>query len=128
MAAHPPHRTLSLLAIAFTAAALAASAAFADGVAEPAPPPVSAAPAPAPRANQPGPCVGDAQVGQVVAVSGAAHAQAPGQASRGLACDAPLRACEELVTEPGASISFLSGDVLVRVGGGSRVAVAGSEG
>jgi hypothetical protein len=32
------------------------------------------------------------------------------------------------VTEPGGSIAFLSGDVLVRVGGGSRVALAGSEG
>jgi hypothetical protein len=128
MASRPPRTKLSLLAIALTAAALAPSAGFADGVAEPAPPPVSAAPPPAPRANQPGPCVGDAKLGQVVAVSGAAHAQAPGQASRALACDDPLRACEELVTEPGASLSFLSGDVLVRVGGGSRVALAGSEG
>jgi hypothetical protein len=81
-----------------------------------------------PRDNTPGPCVGDAQVGQVVAVSGAAHAHAPGQAPRSLACDDALRACEEIVTEPGASLGFLSGDVLVRVGGGSRVALAGSEG
>ena len=126
--ARPPRPKLSLLAIALTAAALAPSAALADGVAEPARPPVSAAPPPAPRANEPGPCVGDAPVGQVVAVSGGAHAQAPGQASRSIACDDALRACEELVTEPGGSLAFLSGDVLVRVGGGSRVALAGSEG
>ena len=119
--------TPPLLAIVFIAA-LAPSAGFADGGEEPKPPPVSAAPPPAPRVNEPGPCVGDAQVGQVVAVSGAAHAQAPGGASRALACDDPLRGCEELVTEPGASLAFLSGDVLVRVGGGSRVALAGSEG
>ena len=61
-------------------------------------------------------------------MSGGAHAQAPGQASRSIACDDALRACEELVTEAGGSIAFLSGDVLVRVGGGSRVALAGSEG
>jgi hypothetical protein len=128
MASRTPHRTLSLLAIAFSAAALAPSAGFADGVEEPKPPPVSAAPPPAPRANEPGPCVGDAPVGQVVAVSGAAHALAPGQAPRALACDDALRACEEIVTEPGASLGFLSGDVLVRVGPGSRVALAGSEG
>jgi hypothetical protein len=126
--ARSPHPKQSLLAIALAAAALAPSASFADGVAEPAPPPVSAAPPPAPRENAPGPCVGDAPVGQVVAVSGAAHAHAPGQAPRSLACDDALRACEEIVTEPGASLGFLSGDVLVRVGGGSRVALRGSEG
>jgi len=58
----------------------------------------------------------------------AARVQAPGGASRSLACDDGLRACEELVTDPGASVGFLSGDVLVRVGGGSRVALAGTEG
>jgi hypothetical protein len=121
-----PLRTLSLLAVSL--AAFAPGAAFADGVEEPRPPPVSAAPRPAPRANEPGPCVGDAAVGQVVAVAGAAYARAPGRADRALACDDPLRACEELVTTPGSSVAFLSGDVLVRVGGGSRVALDGAEG
>ena len=128
MAACTPNGKPLRFAIALTAAVLAPSAGFADGGEEPKPPPVSAAPPPAPRVNEPGPCVGNAPVGQVVAVSGAAHAQAPGRASRALACDDPLRACEELVTEPGTSLAFLSGDVLVRVGGGSRIALAGSEG
>jgi len=100
---------------------------FGDGVEEPTPPPVSAAPPPAPRANEPGPCVGDAPVGQVVAVTGQAEAHAPGQAPRTLACDDVLR-CGEVVTAPGASLGFLSGDVLVRVGGDSQVALNGSEG
>jgi len=125
-ARNPKQNWLPLLALALAAAAPAPS--FADGVAEPKPPPVSAAPPPAPHDNAPAACTGDAPVGQVVAVSGAAHAQAPGQAPRALACDDGLRACEELVTEPGASLGFLSGDVLVRVGGGSRVALAGTEG
>jgi len=115
-------RSPQLLAIALSAALLAPVASFADGVAEPAPPPVSAAPPPAPRENSPGPCVGDAPVGQVVAVSGAATS-----GGRSLACDDGL-ACEEVVTGPGASLSLLSGDVLVRVGPDSRVTIAGSEG
>jgi hypothetical protein len=36
--------------------------------------------------------------------------------------------CEEIVTGPGASLAFLSGDVLVRVGSDSRVSLDGSEG
>jgi hypothetical protein len=99
----------------------------ADGVEEPAPPPVSAAPPPAPRANEPAPCLGGETIGQVVAVSGSASAVASGGAPRALACDAPL-ACEELVTAPGASLSFVSGGVLVRLGGDSRVALSGSAG
>lgn len=115
-------------ALALGAAVLAPSASLGDGVVEPTPPPVSAAPPPAPRGFAAGPCVGDAPIGQVVSVSGGAHAHAPGQGPRPLACDDVLRACEELVTEPGGSLGFLSGDVLVRVGPGSRVALAGSEG
>jgi len=117
-----------LLLLALAALALAPAAGFADGVAEPKPPPVSSAPPPQPHANAPAACSGDAPLGQIVSVSGGAHAQAPGGASRALACDDGLRACEELVTDPGASVGFLSGDVLVRVGGGSRVALAGTEG
>jgi hypothetical protein len=128
MANRSSHEKLLLLAIGL-AVCLAPTPGLADGVEEPAPPSVSAAPPPlAPQANAPAPCEGNAPVGQVVAVSGAAHAQAPGQAPRSLACDDALRACEELVTEPGASLGFLSGDVLVRVGGGSRVSLGGSEG
>jgi hypothetical protein len=115
-------------ALAVGAALLAPSASLGDGVVEPTPPPVSAAPPPAPRGFGPAECVGNAPIGQVVSVSGSAHAHAPGQAPRSLACDDALRACEELVTEPGGSLGFLSGDVLVRVGPGSRVALAGSEG
>jgi hypothetical protein len=111
---------LPLLAVSFTA--LAASAAFADGVEE-ARPPVSAAPPPVTRANEPGPCIGNAPVGQVVAVSGTASA-----GGRGHACEDTLRACEHLVTGPASSIAFLSGDVLVRVGPDSRVALDGAEG
>jgi hypothetical protein len=116
------------LAVALLGAALAVpGAAFGDGVEEPTPPPVSAAPPPAPRAYEPGPCVGGGTIGVVVAVSGSAQAVAPGAAPRTLACDDPLR-CEEIVTAPGATLSFVSGDVLVRIGGDSRVALAGSEG
>ena len=123
-ASHP----LSLFAIALAATLIAPTRALCDGAVEPTPPPVSAAPPPpAPRAYAPSVCVGNAKVGQVVAVSGPAHAQAPGHAPRSLTCDAPLYACEEIVTEPGASLSFLSGDVLVRVGGDARVALAGAE-
>jgi hypothetical protein len=125
MANRSPLHMLSLLAVSL--AGVAPGVAFADGVEE-AKPPVSAAPPPVSRANEPGPCVGDAPVGQVVAVAGGAFARAPGRADRALACDDPLRACEELVTTPGSSIAFLSGDVLVRVGGGSRVALDGAEG
>lgn len=124
-AAHP----LPLLAIALAASLIVPSSAFCDGAVEPTPPPVSAAPPPpAPRAYAPAACVSDAKVGVVVAVSGSAHAQAAGQPPRSLACDAALNACEEIVTAPGASLAFLSGDVLVRVGGDSRVALAGAEG
>ena len=47
--------------------------------------------------------------------------------SRTLGCDDPLH-CEEIVTGPGSSLSFLSGDVLVRMGSDSRVSLDGSEG
>ena len=116
------------LAAAVVGATLAVPApVFGDGVEEPTPPPVSAAPPPAPRAYAPGPCVPGAPIGLVVAVSGSVEAVAPGQAPRTLACDDPLR-CEEMVTAPGASFSFVSGDVLVRVGGDSRISLNGSEG
>ena len=122
-----PKHPLPLLVFALTAVWLAPAPSFADGVEEPKPPPV-AAPPPVVRDNAPAACVGEAPLGQVVAVSGDVHVGAPGQAPRALACDDGLGACEELVTGPGASLAFLSGDVLVRVGGGSRVALAGSEG
>ncbi len=127
--ARQTRRCISFTAVALVALLAAPSPAFCDGGTEPTPPPVSAAPpAPAPRAFAPAVCVGDAPIGQVVSVAGAAHAQAPGEAPRSLACDDALRACEEIVTAPGASLGFLSGDVLVRVGGDSRVALAGAEG
>jgi hypothetical protein len=117
-----PSKLLTLPLLALSLAAFEPGAAFADGVEE-ARPPVSAAPPPVTRANEPGPCIGNAPVGQVVAVSGTASS-----GGRGLACDDPLRACEDLVTGPGSSIAFLSGDVLVRVGPDSRVAMDGAEG
>jgi hypothetical protein len=119
MAKLPPLRRLSLLAVSL--AALAPAAALADGVEEQRPP-VSAAPPPVSRVNEPGPCTSDAALGQIVAVSGAAHA-----GGRPLACDDPF-VCGDLVTAEGASVAFLSGDVLVRVGGGSRVTVGGTAG
>jgi hypothetical protein len=116
------------LAAALVGAAFAVPApAFGDGVEEPTPPPVSAAPPPTARAHEPGPCVGGERIGVVVAVSGSAQAVAAGRAPRTLACDDPL-VCEEIVTAPGASLSFVSGDVLVRIAGDARVALAGSEG
>jgi hypothetical protein len=116
------------LAAALAGAALAVPApVFGDGVEEPTPPPVSAAPPPVPRAYEPGPCLGNETIGVVVAVSGSAQAVAPGGAPRALACDDPL-VCEEIVTAPGASLSFVSGEVLVRVGGDSRVGLNGSPG
>lgn len=128
MAIAPPY-PLSGLAIALAASLSVPSPAFCDRAVELTPPPVSAAPpAPAPRAYAPAACVGGAKVGVVVAVSGAVHVQAPGQPPRSLACDAALNACEEIVTAPGASLALLSGDVLVRVGGAARVALAGAEG
>jgi hypothetical protein len=116
-----------LLLLALFAALAAPASVFADGVEEPKPPPV-AAPPPVVKDNAPAACTGDGSVGQVVAVSGDARIQAPRAASRELACDDGLGACAEIVTAPGASLAFLSGDVLVRVGGGSRVALAGDEG
>jgi hypothetical protein len=95
---------------------------LAGGEGEPTPPPVSAAPPPVPRANAPAPCTGDVPIGQVVAVTGSAQA-----GSRTLGCDDPVH-CEEIATGPGSSLSFLSGDVLVRVGSDSRVSLDGSEG
>ncbi len=128
MAIRPP-RCVSFTAVALAALLAAPSPAFCDGATEPSPPPVSAAPPPpAPRAFAPAECVGDAPIGQVVSVSGAATAQSPGQAPRTLACDDALRTCEEIVTAPGANLGFLSGDVLVRVGGDARVTLAGAEG
>ena len=106
-ALHP----LSLLALA--ASLIAPSSALCGSAVEPAPPPAA--------------CVGDARVGLVVAVSGAVYAHAPGEPPRGLACDAVLSACEEIMTAPGASLAFLAGDVLVLVGGDARVALAGRE-
>ncbi len=126
MAARNPSWLLPLAA-ALGAALAVPAAVFADGVEEPAPPPVSAAPPEAKRANQPGPCVGDGKVGQIVAVSGSVQAHAPGQPPRALGCDDVL-ACEEIETAPGASASLLSGEVLVRIGGDSRVGLNGSEG
>ena len=127
MAAHHSSWLLPLAAGALGAILAVPAAVFADGVEEPAPPPVSAAPPPAPRANQPGPCIGAGKVGQIVAMSGSVQAHAPGQAPRALGCDDVL-ACEEIETAPGASASLLSGEVLVRVGGDSRVGLNGSEG
>jgi hypothetical protein len=119
-------RTLSFAAV--LGVLLAAPAPLlADGVEEPTPPPVSAAPPPAPRAFAPAPCAGDQVIGRVVAVSGSAQAVAPGAAPRALGCDDPL-VCEEIVTAPGASVSVVSGEVLVRIGGDTRVALNGSEG
>jgi hypothetical protein len=98
---------------------------LAGGEGEPTPPPVSAAPPPAPRAYAPAPCTAGAPIGQVVSVTGSAHAGGP--SPRALGCDDPVH-CEEIVTGPGASLAFLSGDVLVRVGSDSRVSLDGSEG
>ena len=118
---------LSLTAAALGAALAVPAPVLGDGVGEPAPAPVSAALPPVARTNEPAPCLGEETLGQVVAVSGDVQAVAPGAAPRALGCDAPLR-CEELVTAPGASLSFVSGDVLVRVGGDARVALSGSAG
>src|SRR5262245_4075189 len=83
---------------------------------------------PAPSgANAPAPCASEEMIGVVVAVSGSAQALAPGAEPRPVACDEPLF-CEEVVTAPGASLSIGSGDVRGRVGGDSRVALAGSAG
>jgi hypothetical protein len=81
--------------------------------------------APAGRA-EPGACTGDARIGPVVALSGDAAAVAAGQPPRALGCNAVLRACEEIVTAPGASLAFLAGDVLVRLGPDAHVRVSGS--
>jgi hypothetical protein len=127
MTARPAAWKLSLVAAGLGAALAVPTPMFGDGVEEPTPPPVSAAPPPVPRAVEPAPCIGNQTIGVVVAVSGSAQAVTPGGAPRALACDDPL-VCEEIVTAPGASLSFVSGDVLVRVGGDSRVALNGSEG
>lgn len=106
---------------------LAPAPLLAGGEGEITPPPVSAAPPPAPRALAPAPCTSDAPIGQVVAVTGDVQAAPRGAAPRALGCDDPV-ACEEIVTGADGSVSFLSGDVLVRVGPSSRVALDGSEG
>jgi hypothetical protein len=118
---------LQLPAVLLGLALVLPAPASGDGVEEPAPPPVSAAPPPVARANEPGPCAAGAPLGQVVALTGAAHAQAPGEAPRALACDDRLRACDEVVTAPGASAGILAGDVLLRIGPDARVRVEGSE-
>jgi hypothetical protein len=98
---------------------------LAGGEGEVTPPPVSAAPPPAPRAYAPQQCSASEPIGQVVSVTGTAHAGGP--SPRALGCDDPVH-CEQIVTGPGSSLEFLSGDVLVRVGSDSRVSLDGSEG
>lgn len=78
------------------------------------------------HAEPPGPCTGGARIGPVVALRGEASVRAPGGESRRLACNDVIRACDEVVTEPGASLSLFAGDVLVRLGPDAGVVVSGT--
>jgi hypothetical protein len=106
---------------------LLAGTAWADGIPEEAPPlpPVSAAPRSAPETLAPSEasCDDDTVVGQVVAVTGAVHAQSPGGEPHALACDDPVRACETLTTQGGGRVAVLVGDVYAQVGERSRLRV-----
>jgi hypothetical protein len=72
------------------------------------------------------PCTGGARIGPVVALRGEASVRAPGGESRRLACDDVIRACDEVVTAPGASLALFADDVLVRLGPDAGVVVSGS--
>ncbi len=117
-------RIRELLTVAF---ALLALPAFADGnprEATATPPPVSAAPRAVPGTLAPSDADCDgALVGQVVAVSGAVHAQAPAGEPHALACDDPVRACETLTTAAGGRVSLLVGDVYAQLDESSRLRI-----
>jgi len=67
-------------------------------------------------------------VAQVVGLSGVVLAQVPGQAPRNLACDDVVRACETLVTSPGARVGLLADDVFAQVDTDSRLEIGGGSG
>ena len=113
-----------LLVPAAAALALAALplAALADGAGPIRKP--HASEAPAPRAAERGACVPSGPLGQVASLSGDVRAVAPDGASRTLACDDPVSACDQLVTGPGSSVSVLFGDAVAQVGPDSQVGVS----
>ncbi len=73
-------------------------------------------------------CTATGDVGQLVAVSGAVHARTADGRLRSLACDDVLRACETLVTSPGARAGLLAQDVYAEVTPDTRVRVGLREG
>ncbi len=113
-------RTLCLALL--SALTLAPLAAGADGVEEPQAP--HATLAPPPHVSERGPCVGDAPIGRVGTLDGAATLARDGASARGLACDDVVRACDLVETGPGAAVGLLLGDAWVQLGPDTRARVA----
>jgi len=104
--------------LAFTLAALAPLAGFADGVGPEKPAHVTEAPAP--RSAERAECVGDAPIGRVASVQGDVRAVAPDGSSRALECDGEVRACEQIVTGLGADVALLIDEAVVQLGPETR--------
>lgn len=70
-------------------------------------------------------CEGDPEqvVGHVVAKAGAVHAQSPDGEPRSLSCNDVIRACDTIITSPGARIGVLTGEVYAQVDMGSRLQI-----
>jgi hypothetical protein len=73
-------------------------------------------------------CEGEGTVGQVVALSGAVTAQAPGRAAHSLACDDAIRACDRIASGSAGKAGILVGDVYLELAGDSAVRVGERDG
>jgi len=104
--------------LAFTLAALAPLAGFADGVGPEKP--AHATEAPAPRSAERAECSGNAPIGRVASVQGDVQAFSPDGSSRALACDGEVRACETIVTGLGADVALLIDEAVVQLGPETR--------
>ncbi|HEU4427438.1 MAG TPA: hypothetical protein VFT98_01690 [Myxococcota bacterium] len=100
--------------LAFTLAAFAPLAGFADGVGPEKP--AHATEAPAPRSAERAECVGDAPIGRVASVQGDVQALSPDGSARALECDGEVRACETIVTGVGADVALLIDEAVVQLG------------
>ena len=69
-----------------------------------------------------------ASVGQVVALSGAVQAAAPGQEPRTLSCNDSVYEGEVLSTSEGARVGILSSEIYAQLDTGARLALGSSEG
>lgn len=75
--------------------------------------------------NQPDLICDGSSVAKVAGLSGSAQVQGPNGAVHPLGCDGAVRACETVITGPGAQVSLTQGGLFAQLGANSRVQIGG---